>query len=660
MSRRTILFLIFIMAVPLAATTLFYDDFSSEYHTPWTIKDIAPVINGPSAWDTISGAYWQTTKIFTSDTTRRLCTGTRAINGDTTWTNYAVNLQVSSGTPYGVGICFRYTDSLHYYRYYMEPNSYVGVNHRRLEKRSGSSVIFLDSLTTSYSYPTGFFTLSIWANGDSLTVFDEGVPILGARDAAYSHGTIALDCSYDSAAAFANVKVTTEMIADTSATPEATTGGRIKVGPYLQSPTSNSMIVAWHAESLSLGTVHYGLTPAFGSTITPAAPCTLCSVNITGLTPQTQYYYSLQVGDSTVSGTQYTLSTNRNAGSNWRLAVYGDTRTSPTEHRIIANDIDAQHPDLVVHVGDLCINGNYQDSLTREWLAPGANLFRHAPQYVAIGNHEHNSPQTYAALHQPGSDYFAVTYGCVRLIVLNDNLSVSPGSAQYTWFSAELASAATHAAHYVMVYFHHPPYTKGGTPNSNNRTYLVPLMESSGVVNFVLSGHVHDYERGLKNGINYIITGGGGAPLSSTCSGSDPYMTTCDGIYNYTIWDFSCTGVSFHAYNAANAVIDSFRMGTPVGVDEDLSTRTSSLNMTINPMPIRDAATVHITLQHNAVVDLTCFDVSGRVVDRVLSGPLTAGDHEAMLDPEEMTEGVYWLRLTTPEETLTKRIVVTH
>ena len=32
----------------------------------------------------------------------------------------------------------------------------------------------------------------------------------------------------------------------------------------------------------------------------------------------------------------------------------------------------------------------------------------------------------------------------------------------------------------------------------------------------MLAGHDHNYQRHVKNGIQYIITGGGGAPLANT------------------------------------------------------------------------------------------------------------------------------------------------
>jgi hypothetical protein len=44
------------------------------------------------------------------------------------------------------------------------------------------------------------------------------------------------------------------------------------------------------------------------------------------------------------------------------------------------------------------------------------------------------------------------------------------------------------------------------------RQALCPLFEQYGV-NIVFNGHNHCYERSVANGVTYIVTGGGGAPL---------------------------------------------------------------------------------------------------------------------------------------------------
>ena len=93
-----------------------------------------------------------------------------------------------------------------------------------------------------------------------------------------------------------------------------------------------------------------------------------------------------------------------------------------------------------------------------------------------------------------------------RLLRLNDD------PAQIAWFSKQLAESK---AIWKVVYFHEPIYAPGGghKPEDNLRQGIEKIMMAAGV-QLVLAGHDHFYAR-LKpeNGINYIISGGGGRDL---------------------------------------------------------------------------------------------------------------------------------------------------
>jgi hypothetical protein len=73
----------------------------------------------------------------------------------------------------------------------------------------------------------------------------------------------------------------------------------------------------------------------------------------------------------------------------------------------------------------------------------------------------------------------------------------------YNWLQADLMS---NTQQWTIVYFHHPPYTKGSHDSDNSsecvdmRQNIIPLLESFGV-DLVLSGHSHAYER------SYLIKG---------------------------------------------------------------------------------------------------------------------------------------------------------
>jgi len=62
---------------------------------------------------------------------------------------------------------------------------------------------------------------------------------------------------------------------------------------------------------------------------------------------------------------------------------------------------------------------------------------------------------------------------------------------------------------------------------------LVPLFEKYGV-GAVFSGHDHNYQRVLYNGIEYVVTGGGGSPLYDPTRTS-PYLQKFSKDYHFCL-----------------------------------------------------------------------------------------------------------------------------
>ena len=98
--------------------------------------------------------------------------------------------------------------------------------------------------------------------------------------------------------------------------------------------------------------------------------------------------------------------------------------------------------------------------------------------------------------------YYSFDYANVHFIVLDSmDSSRAPGSAMLTWLQADLSGTTQE---WVIVYFHHPPYTKGSHDSDSAadsggrlvamRENVLPILEAGGV-DLVLGGHSHIYER---------------------------------------------------------------------------------------------------------------------------------------------------------------------
>jgi len=239
------------------------------------------------------------------------------------------------------------------------------------------------------------------------------------------------------------------------------------------------------------------------------------------------------------------------------VAVYGDSRTGHEVHERVIAAIDARKPALVFHTGDLVADGH---SMT-DWNTFNritAPLRAHTPFYPALGNHEDESPLYFANFDLPGNEqWYAVRRFGAHLIILDTNVPFGPGSSQYQWLADELAA---NEDRYLLVLFHNPPFslTREEETTLRVREYLVPLFEAHGV-NAVFCGHDHNYERFLVNGITYVITGGGGAPLYGRTR-NDPRNKKFARVNHYCMLDITPDHLQLDVYDLDGHSVDSYKI----------------------------------------------------------------------------------------------------
>ncbi len=193
------------------------------------------------------------------------------------------------------------------------------------------------------------------------------------------------------------------------------------------------------------------------------------------------------------------------------FAVYGDSRDGHDVHRRIAAAIADARPGAVFHTGDLVDDGQDRD----DWETFNAitSKFRKATEFFpSVGNHDKGGRLYLENFDLPGNErWYSVERGGIHFTVLDTTASVEPGSEQHVFLLEDLAAAK---APFLVVVTHHPPYSTGrhSVDGGALAANLAPVFERYGV-NVVFSGHDHDYERLDVNGVTYVVTGGGGAPL---------------------------------------------------------------------------------------------------------------------------------------------------
>ena len=193
------------------------------------------------------------------------------------------------------------------------------------------------------------------------------------------------------------------------------------------------------------------------------------------------------------------------------FVVYGDTRTNHSTHRQVVSVIESYSPEYIINTGDLVENGSRQ----RDWRYFGEITgYLKGDYYPAVGNHEawnrggkDNFLERFPEV--PDEGYYSLKRSGIKFIFLNQYEDYSPGSKQYDWFREQLREDQEFPKIAVL---HEPHFQANHHANEKTARHLVPLMEEYGV-NAVFYGHTHSFGMARKNGITYVVTGGGGAPL---------------------------------------------------------------------------------------------------------------------------------------------------
>ena len=298
------------------------------------------------------------------------------------------------------------------------------------------------------------------------------------------------------------------------------------------------------------------------------------------------------------------------AHGDWTFAILGDTRG---EHytttgvgsnlNAIATQIASLHPDLVLVSGDLC-NGNathvanppsYAQQFDTWKVAMSPVTAAGIPIYPVRGNHENEAgeaapiPELKQAYYDafgafmpangpnngPNDDQRGFTYSFVHsnatFIALDQyfyfNQTPQPGyhSIDQTWPTQQLRQATTP---YVVVMAHEPSFTFDFYgPNNAARAEFWDSLGSNGSRLFIC-GQVHQLNvsvasDGAGNPIYQLLSGNGGAPLSSSAEPVDDLMEIYNDAGATTLFtNDTCYGFALATVGASSMTIEYYLLNT--------------------------------------------------------------------------------------------------
>ena len=297
----------------------------------------------------------------------------------------------------------------------------------------------------------------------------------------------------------------------------------VQRGPYLQMATPTALVVRWRTDQPTDSVVRYGTAPGNLSGSAVGASGAEHEVSLSGLAPETRYYYSIGTSGGPLAGdASYTFATPPPTGlaRPTRVWVVGDSGEANAAARAVRDayrDFTGARPtDLWLMLGD----NAYADGTDLQYQAAVFDTYpemlRQAPVWPTLGNHDGHSASS-ASQSGPYYDiftlprnaeagglasgteaYYSFDRGNIHFVVLDSyDSDRSANGTMLTWLGNDLAASQQD---WLIAFWHHPPYSKG-SHNSDTEVELIdmrenalPLLESYGV-DLVLSGHSHSYER---------------------------------------------------------------------------------------------------------------------------------------------------------------------
>lgn len=247
------------------------------------------------------------------------------------------------------------------------------------------------------------------------------------------------------------------------------------------------------------------------------------------------------------------------AGAPLHLVAYGDMRftnpavtsgTNPRVRKWLAEKIADERPQAVLLTGDMPYTGAnpadwkvFQDETSR-WRD------QHIVELPTTGNHEikgdrvsgiNNYLANFPAIAK--HRYYSALLGSVEVLSLDSTMASTPTSAQGRWYAMQLDHIPPQVEFLLILY--HMPWMADrqsqifvGIPSSQSlglRRMLEARLDRIHAKVIVFNGHIHNYERFERGGVEYVISGGGGAePYPLLFRGhSDLYQDSGFPVYHY-------------------------------------------------------------------------------------------------------------------------------
>jgi hypothetical protein len=346
-------------------------------------------------------------------------------------------------------------------------------------------------------------------------------------------------------------------------------------GPYLQMGNGTGVSLRWRTDVATDSKISVGTS--FGSYTQSATNATVSTeheVRISGLSPDSKYYYSFGSTTQTLQATTanyFNTAPGANTTRKIKIAAFGDCGRNDNGFQAgtlssYQNYVGSSPAEIMLLLGDNAYDaGTDAEYTSRFFNAYSSNILKNHVVFPSPGNHDyantsarqtdHNVPY-YSIFTMPtaaecggvasGTEaFYSYNWGNIHFLSL-DSYGFESGSTrlydtlgpQATWVKNDLAA---NSSKWTIAYWHHPPYTMGSHNSDteseliNMRQKFIGIMERYGV-DMIICGHSHDYER------SYLLKGYTGNEASfsvatNAVSGSSAYYDGSSNSCPYNLAD---------------------------------------------------------------------------------------------------------------------------
>jgi acid phosphatase len=239
--------------------------------------------------------------------------------------------------------------------------------------------------------------------------------------------------------------------------------------------------------------------------------------------------------------------------------VVGDWGSDTAEMRLVASEMAdyarTRQVEAILTTGDNFYQDEYQLLLEPyRWATSSGIEF-----WVTWGNHDIETPTRIEAVDQAFDTpprMTSIPWGGAEILILDSNAVDSAEQLSFIESEMERIESPT------IVVFHHPAFSCGSHGSSDAIVGgWVPRFDDDVVL--VLTGHDHNYQRFEFEGVDHIVSGGGGRNVTplETCPEGHPSRVAGAEAFHFLAMTQGSSGLDIEAVGSDGAVIDSFSIG---------------------------------------------------------------------------------------------------